>query len=84
MSQVENLIDKLNRRPTPNDMTLDEIKKIAKHYGCEVVNRGNHQWAIVYKPFGKVIPIPDHGKTIKAVYIGQLKKLIDSIENEEA
>ena len=83
MSQIQKLIDKLTRRPIPSDMTFDELKKIAKHYGCDSVNRGNHQRAIVYKPAGKVVVVPDHGKHVQQVYVKELKELFESIMNEE-
>lgn len=79
MSQIDKLIDKLYKKPIPKDMTFDELSKIARHFGCVVDSRGNHQRAIVHQESGTVIPIPDHGKHIGIAYVKQIKQLIDSI-----
>ena len=79
MSRIIKLIDRLYSRPIPNDITHDEIIRLARHYGCIVRNGGNHQIQIVYPDLGVVIPIPVHGKTIKEAYIKQIKDLFDKI-----
>ena len=83
MSQIQKLIDKLNSKPTPNDMTFDELAKIAKHYGCDTESRGNHQRAIVHDASGTVIPIPSHGKHVGVAYVRQGKELLASIDKED-
>lgn len=83
MSQIEKLIQKFNRVPIPNDISYDEVKKLAVYFGCMVKeNAGRHSLHIVYVPLGTVIPIPTHGKHVKEVYIKQLKKLFEQIEEE--
>ena len=83
MSQIQKLIDKLNRKPVPKDMTFEELAKIAKHYGCDTESRGNHQRAIVNEETGTVIPIPDHGKQVGVAYVRQFKELIESITRKD-
>ena len=82
MSRIQKLKDKFNRKPIPNDIRIDEAISLAKWYGCDIATGGNHQIRIVYKPKGKVIPIPQHGDTVKEAYIKQLKQLFDEIERE--
>ena len=82
MSSFEKLKAKFNRKPIPNDMTFDEIATLASHYGCIVVAGGKHSKKIVHRESGTVIPIPMHGNTVGEVYIKELKKLFDSLENE--
>ena len=82
MSQIQKLIDKLNSKPTPNDMSFDELAKIARYYGCDTESRGNHQRAIVHEETGTVIPIPCHGKHVGVAYIRQVKELFSSIDRE--
>ena len=83
MSQIQKLIDKLNSKPTPNDMTFEELAKIARYFGCDIESRGNHQRAIVHDEKGTVIPIPCHSKHVGVAYVKQVKVLLTSINREE-
>lgn len=83
MSQIQKLIDKLNSKPTPNDMTFEELARIARYYGCDTESRGNHQRAIVHDETGAVIPIPCHSKHVGVAYVKQVKDLFASIKKEE-
>ena len=80
MSKIEKLLEKFYKKPVPNDMTHDEIVKLAEYYGCIVVPGGNHPMKVVDKESGVVIPIPKHGKCVKEAYIIQLQELFDDIE----
>lgn len=81
MSQIEKLIEKLCRRPVPNDITHAEIAKLARHYGCIVDKKGGkHPLRIVHRESGTIIPIPIHGKHVAEGYIVQIKQLFDLIE----
>jgi hypothetical protein len=81
LSTIEKLKKKLYEKPVRNDITIAEVIRIAKAYGCEIITGGNHQVRIIHKPTGTVIPIPTHGKTVKEAYIGELKDLLDEIDN---
>ena len=83
MSQIQKLIDKMNKKPVPNDMTFEELEKIARRYGCDSESRGSHQRAIVHEETGTVIPIPCHGKHVGVAYVKQVKDLIESINGED-
>ena len=65
MSTIEKLKKKLKEKPVRNDLTLGEVIRLAKAYGCDVLTGGNHQIRIAHKPTGRIIPIPCHGKTVK-------------------
>ena len=80
MSTIEKLKNKFYEKPVRNDMTVQEIIRLAKAYGCEILTGGNHQIRIVHKPSGRVIPLPSHGKTVKEAYIMELRELFDEIE----
>ena len=80
MSTIEKLKKKFFEKPVRKDMTMDEIVRIAKSFGCDVLTGGNHQIRIVHKPTGTVIPLPCHGKTVKEAYIVELKELFREIE----
>ena len=80
MSTIEKLKKKFFEKPVRKDMTMEEIVRIAKSYGCGVLTGGNHQIRIVHKPTGTVIPLPCHGKTVKEAYIIELKELFREIE----
>lgn len=62
VSTLEKLKKKFNEKPVPNDITIEDVIRLAKAYGCKIVTGGNHQIRIVYKPLGTVIPLPCHGK----------------------
>ncbi len=79
MSTIEKLKKKFYEKPTRNDMTIDEVVRLAKAYGCSVLTGGNHQVRIVHKQTGTVIPIPCHGKAVKEAYIMELRELFDRI-----
>lgn len=83
LSKIEKLIAKFYKKPVPNDITIEELKKIARHYGCEIDGGGKHPIHIVYKKLGIVISIPKHGNTVKEAYIVETKKLFDTIEEEQ-
>ena len=81
MSTIEKLKNKLNEKPVRNDMTVDEVVRLAKAYGCTVLTGGNHQIRIAHKASGRVILLPRHGKTVKEAYIIELKELFEEIES---
>ena len=82
MSKLEKLKRKFFSKPIRNDMTFDEISKLAKSYGCIVGGGGKHPFHVVHPGTGTVIPIPTHGNTVDEVYIKQLKILFEKIEEE--
>lgn len=83
MSKKEKLRQKIMRKPVPNDITMDELKIFVESYGCVFSNGRNHQKRVVYVPWNRIIPIPDHGKCVKEAYIKQVKDLILEIEEKE-
>ena len=80
MSTMEKLLQRFYRKPVPNDMTFDEIERLAKHYGCQVFAGGRHSKKVVDVKSGTVIPIPMHGKHVGEAYISELKALFAEIE----
>ncbi|MCR4787631.1 MAG: hypothetical protein K5888_03500 [Lachnospiraceae bacterium] len=79
MSKIEKLIKKFFEKPVRNDMTMDEIIKLSRYYGCEIVTGGNHQIKIVHRATGTIIPMPQHGKNVKEAYVVELRQLFDVI-----
>lgn len=79
LSQIEKLIAKFREKPTRNDITYDEVRRIARYYGCDIKFGGKHPIIVVSKSTGRIIPIPGHGKYVKEAYITQLKELFDEI-----
>jgi hypothetical protein len=71
----------IQRKPIPNDITFDEVERLANAYGCKVLAGGKHSKKIVDVPSGTVIPIPMHGKHVQEAYIKELKDLFAEIEN---
>ena len=63
-------------------MTIDEVIRLSKYYGCEVLTGGNHQVRIVHRESGRLIPIPCHGKNVKEAYIMELRELFDEIDSK--
>ena len=82
MGSFEKRYAKFCRKPIPNDITFDDVEVIAKHFGCIIDSGGKHSKKVVYPPYGRVIPIPIHGSTVKEAYIKQLKELFSQIEEE--
>ena len=83
LSKLEKLRRKLFEKPCRNDMTFEEIEKLARAYGCEVRVGGRHSYHIVHRSTGTVIPIPVHGSTVGEAYVGELQKLFRKIETLE-
>ena len=81
MSKLEKLKEKFFSKPIRNDMTFDEIERIAASYGCIVKNGGRHSFHVVYPQLGRVIPIPTHGSLVGEAYIKQLRELFEEIES---
>ena len=80
MSTLDKLKEKFNSKPIPNNITFDEVERLAKSYGCCVISGGKHSKKIVDAPSGTVIPIPMHGKNVQEAYIKELKDLFSEIE----
>ena len=84
MSAIEKDISKFYKKPIPNDITFAEMERVARHFGCIVQkSKGKHPYKVLYPEYGKVIPIPVHGKTVQEAYIKQLKDLFDRIREDE-
>lgn len=84
MSKLDKLKKKFFSKPIRNDMTFDEIEKIAASYGCIVGKKGGrHPFHVAYPPLGRVIPIPTHGNLVGEAYIKQLRELFEEIESLE-
>lgn len=81
MSQFEKAWEKLNRKPTPTDITFSELKCIAEKFGFEVEKRGKHV-KLRHRESGIKIPIPIHGKTVGFAYIEQVKEAINKIKED--
>lgn len=84
MSQIQKLKEKFFSKPIRNDMTVEEVKRLAEYYGCKIVYGGNHQMRIADIESGRVIPVPDHGKCVKEAYIKELKDLFIEIEERNS
>ena len=80
MSTLEKLKAKFNEKPIPNDITFDEVERLANAFGCRIVSGGKHSKKVVDVPSGTVIPIPMHGKYVQEAYIKELKDLFAAIE----
>lgn len=80
MSALEKLKEKFNEKPIPNNISFDEVERLAKSYGCGVAAGGKHSKKIVDVTSGTVIPIPMHGKYVQEAYIKELKDLFAEIE----
>lgn len=80
MSTLEKLKEKFNEKPIPNDISFDEIERLARAYGCKVISGGKHSKKIADVSSGTVIPIPMHGKYVQEAYIKELKDLFAEIE----
>ena len=83
MAKIEKLLEKLYRKPIPNDIRIDELEKIVTHFGCIVKPGGKHPMKVIHRESGTVIPIPIHGDTVKEAYIKQVKALLNEIRSEE-
>lgn len=81
MSTLDKLKAKFNEKPIPNDISFDEVERLANAYGCRVISGGRHSKKIVDVPSGTVIPIPMHGKYVQEAYIKELKDLFAEIES---
>lgn len=82
MAKIEKLLNKLYRKPVPNDIRIDEVVKIVENFGCITKSGGKHQLKIIHVPTGTVIPIPHHGDTVAEAYIKEIKALLDEIRAE--
>ena len=81
MSTLEKLKEKFNEKPIPNNMSFDDLERLAKSYGSGVAAGGKHSKKIVDVTSGTVIPIPMHGKYVQEAYIKELKDLFAEIES---
>ena len=83
MSRIEKLIEKFYRCPIPNDITYEEVAKLAVYFGCKLQKSGGrHPMKVIHLETGTIIPIPTHGKTVQEAYIKELKKLFDTVKGD--
>ena len=82
MSTDEKLLEKILGKPTRNDITIDELISVAPLMGFEVCGGGKHPIHLYHKYTCKVIPIPVHGKCVKAVYIREVVKTYQKVFKE--
>ncbi len=75
MSSIEKLKEKFYSKPTRNDITSEEIKKLAHYYGCIIRTGGNHQITVFNPKTGEKVSLPQHDKQIKRPYIRELQEL---------
>ncbi len=80
MSTLDKLKAKFNEKPIPNDISFEEVERLANAYGCRVISGGKHSKKVVDVPSGTVIPIPMHGKYVQEAYIKELKDLFAELE----
>lgn len=83
MSTIEKLLKKLLKQPIPKDITISEVIKLAKFFGCSIETGGNHQIRIRSKNPKRTIPIPVHRDTVSPVIVAELIELFDKIGEEE-
>ena len=82
MSKIEKLKEKFFSKPIRNDITFDEMKRLAESYGCKVMSGSKHMH-VVHAETGTIVPIPRHGSTIGEAYVKQLKDLFIAIDNQQ-
>lgn len=82
MPTVKKLIRLIKEKPTRNDITKDDLIRVAEYYGFTVKTGGNHQIAICSDYHKRPIPIPDHGKFVKEAYVRLVAELIEEIESD--
>ncbi len=82
MSSIEKLKKKFYSTPVRNDITIEEVERLAKYYNCSVLTGGNHQIRIANPKKGMIVPLPQHDKSVKPPYIRQLRELFEDIEEE--
>lgn len=82
MSKDDKLLKKFLEKPVRNDISIDEITAVAKVVDAEIIRGGKHSYHFVHRKSNTVIPIPIHGKTVKAVYIRMIAKIIESYLKE--
>lgn len=80
MSTIEKLKKKFYSSPTPKDITIDEVIRLANHYECIIRTGGNHQITVVNKEKTMNVPLPQHDKEVKQAYIRQLRELFNDEE----
>ena len=80
MSSIEKLKKKFYSSPVPNDITINEVMRLAKYYDCVIHTGGNHQIRIANPKSGMVVPLPQHDKSVLQPYIRELRELFDDEE----
>ncbi len=62
------------KRPTPKDITLDEVAYIAVKLGFEISSGGKHPLRITHPNTRVVFPVPEKNGMVKSFYITQLQE----------
>ena len=83
MSKIKKLRERIFEKPVRKDITIFEVIRLAKAYGCNALTGGNHQIRICHPQTGTIIPIPRHGTTVKEAYIFEIQALILEIESAD-
>lgn len=80
MSSIEKLREQFYNDPVPKTIVMDDVKRLARYYGCKVLTGGNHQIRIANPKNGMVVPLPQHGKEVHPQYVKELRELFDDKE----
>jgi len=76
MDNIEKMRAKLNRTPTPTDITYRWLFSLLEHYGFTIESGGKHRH-IVHDELDIIFPIPIHEKCVNPLYIKSIREKLN-------
>lgn len=80
MSGIDKLLKKM--RNNPLDWRIEDVEKLASHFGFFVRKTSGSHVTFSHKKLQQILTIPAR-KPIKPIYIKNLLKIIEQLENEK-
>jgi hypothetical protein len=79
LSRLKKLLKKLYADPIPKDMTLEEIRYLAQHFGGIMKTGGEHPFKLIFPQIRESLSIPYHGKHVHPRYTGLFRDMVAKV-----
>lgn len=80
MSRIEKMFEKIIR--SPDNTSWRELETLLEYYDCKVKNRAKHKM-VFHKLRMRPITVSVHSGKVKTIYVKEIIKLIESIQEED-
>lgn len=82
MTKIGKLIEEMNKKPTPSNVSFEDFKKYLEHFGFVLVRTNGSHNIFEHIKTNESFSIPTkNGKTVKPNYIAMMNRKIEEMED---